>query len=172
MVKEKLKGEALPSSSRAGLAHNTSSRYVTIHYPFHPLAGTRFRPERTILGPPPAYILHRLERRLTIPAWMTEEWAFRLTVVDGPHVDVESLLHLAQITHDFSSSFDSTPRILPSNSVSGEDGEHGSNAASTSDPVRGTSPKPPSRRQRESRRSRGSAGAARRAAGKRGGSDR
>ena len=59
--------------SNAGHTHNTSDQVITVLYPFHPLVGQRFLPVFVNQKPRRSFRVQLPERRLTIPAWMTEE---------------------------------------------------------------------------------------------------
>jgi hypothetical protein len=52
--------------------HNTSFHFVTVHYRFHPLFDQSFRCIRVCAGPPPTYLIELRNRRIFLPAWMTE----------------------------------------------------------------------------------------------------
>ena len=105
--------------------HNTSLPSVTILYPFHPLVGTRFFPARTYPGPPPIYVLQLPERRLAIPVWMTEEWSGALRVADTPAIAVDYLVELATIAEQQLLDFQAPLCILPPETISEEDHDHG-----------------------------------------------
>ena len=105
--------------------HNTSRPLVTIHYPFHPLAGTRFRPVRACPGPPPVYVLQLPDRRLAVPVWMTEDWTSTLQLSELPVIGAEELLELASFVETTLVALRSPSRILTANSVSKEDHDDG-----------------------------------------------
>ncbi len=105
--------------------HNTSRPLVTIHYPFHPLAGTRFRPVRACPGPPPVYVLQLPDRRLAVPVWMTEDWTSTLQLSELPVIGAEELLELASFVETTLVALRSPSCILTANSVSKEDHDDG-----------------------------------------------
>ena len=69
----------------------TSSRFIVIRYPFHPLAGLRFLPVQHLAGPPATYRIALAERRLSVPAWMTEAAASEMTLCEASRVSFEAL---------------------------------------------------------------------------------
>ena len=79
------------------LGHKTSVPRITVHYRFHPLAGKQFRPVRVRTAPPPTFVVELSDSRLAVPAWMTEEKASKLELVELPSLDADSLLRLAAL---------------------------------------------------------------------------
>jgi len=82
-------------SSAAEHTHNTSGQIIAVLYPFHPLVGQRFLPIFVNEKPRRSFRVQLAERRLTIPAWMTEEPAASCELQDAPLVSVDVLLDLA-----------------------------------------------------------------------------
>jgi hypothetical protein len=110
---------------RKGLAQNTNNRYITITYPFHPLAGRCFAPEKFNSGPPATFSIQFLERQLLVPAWMTESPASLLGLSDTPLVDARTLLDIADIVKGTCVPPGSASGILHSDTNQVEDLEHG-----------------------------------------------
>ena len=71
---------------------NTDSRFVTVHYCFHPLAGQSFRCIRVCTGPPATYLIELSKRRYFLPAWMAEKRAGEVELLESPHLDIGHLL--------------------------------------------------------------------------------
>jgi hypothetical protein len=105
--------------------HNTSNPIVTIRYRYHPLAGRQFRPDRTLAGPPPVYVLQLSQGRLSVPVWMTEDWASNLRLADRPFLSVDQLLELSYFLEKTLVDLTTSSCILPQESVSEEDHEDG-----------------------------------------------
>ena len=93
------------------LAHTTSSHYIVVRYPFHPLCGQRFRPVKVLSGPPAAFSIELPDRRLSVPAWMTEEAAASLQLVETPCLSLEALLGLSSLLELNAASHGSCPTI-------------------------------------------------------------
>jgi hypothetical protein len=119
--------------------HNTNCSIITIYYSFHPLRGRQFHPVRTCVGPPMVHVVKLPERRLSIPAWMTEEAASALKLSDLPSVSAERLLEIKALLDNPVLDLCSSSRILTTNSLSEEDRDH-----EPIDPA-SPSPRPPSR---------------------------
>jgi hypothetical protein len=105
--------------------HNTSRPLVTIHYPFHPLVGTQFRPVQARSGPPPVYVIQLPDGRLAVPTWMAEEWTSTLQLSELPTISAEKLLELASLVKKTLDDLQSTSCIVSENSNSTEDDDDG-----------------------------------------------
>ncbi len=107
--------------SGTGLTQKTSSQFITIHYPFHPLAGQRFRPLCVNEKPRPSFRIQLPELRLTIPAWMTEPEAAKCQLCAAPRVVVDALLKLADLVEDARASLRPGPGKMRKDSATGGD---------------------------------------------------
>ena len=82
------------------LAQKTSNHFITVHYPFHALAGRRFWTLTVKQGPPPVYVVQfdeDMSHTLKIPVWMTTPAASHYSIKELPRIDVPHLLEVAKI---------------------------------------------------------------------------
>ena len=83
---------------RSNRVHNTSSRFITVRYRFHPLAGRSYLCDRTQDKPPRTHLIRIGNDRLPVPVWMTEEWSEQVELLPAPQIAVEHLFGLANQT--------------------------------------------------------------------------
>ena len=107
------------------LAHTTTDPFVTIYYPYHPFAGRCLRCYRIYAGPPKAYLVQLPKRRVSVPAWMTEEKAAHLKIQDFPSVDISNLLSIADILMGFLPGQESCSSLLDEKTHSRKEHDHG-----------------------------------------------
>jgi len=118
--------------------HNTNHPIVTVQYPFHPLKGKKFRPVGGRRGPPPTYVIQLPTHRLSIPVWMTEDWAATLKLNNRPLISVNKLFVLASLVEIALNELKCPSSLSNPNSNTEEDHDDGQ-LDSVNLPIRSTS---------------------------------
>src|SRR5205814_794511 len=89
-----------PRGSRRTTLHNTQSSRISIHYPFHPLAGAELDVVRASRYPEiPITVRGPDGVDLKIPRWMTEPAAERFAVTNVVVLAVEALRTVRAVLH-------------------------------------------------------------------------
>jgi len=141
--------------------HSKTATYsITVLYPYHPLVGQRFRPVFVNQKPRRSFRVQLPERRLTIPAWMTEEPAASFPLREAPCVAVDALLDLASLLDHVRRDPTSACGRMPENSVAGEDQVDGQEAEATASGGGGRRRRAATRSRRKSSKGHGEIGSA------------